>query len=604
MMRKSDQNQSTNLTIRDIFSQRVSSTADALALHYEVGGIWRSISWQEYGAQIDRFSRSLIALGVAPEDKIALIGHNTCDWFVADMAIMTTGLVTVPIYETSSREQIIYILQHSDAKILIMEDASYLERVLDVIDEVEGFQYLIVQSGHYDGEDGRVLTLSEFQKKSLEVTTEDLSLFCQVLTPETLATLIYTSGTTGPPKGVMLTHKNSVAAAINVDLFWAGQWDGHQKKSCSYLPLSHVAERVISLLAPLLDGRQIYLFPDMGKIMDNLKHACPTLWLGVPRVWEKMYEGVRDSRVKHSPLKKVLIDWALKTGLQYNTNSQHGKNNSFSTKLSHFIAKKLVIDKILKSLGLHEVVMSVTGGAPSRPEVADFFSSLGLWLLEVYGQTEGYGTTSMDANTHFKHGSCGKPFPLVDVKIADDGEILLKGDNVSPGYYKDAQLTAETFKDGWLNSGDLGRLDEEGYLWVTGRKKDIIITSGGKNISPQKIEHALSMMSIINYALLVGDGKKYLTALIDLNYEQTLSLFQEKLGNGNRDLSTDHPLLKEMLDDHISTVNGQFSRVEKVKKYIVLFDAISLENGLLTNTLKLKKNAVLERYRKEIETMY
>lgn len=224
MIHKCDQNLSMGQTIKDIFSQRISSTADETALHYEADGIWQSISWWEYGVQVDHFSRSLIALDVTIGDKIALIGHNTCDWFVADMAIMTTGLVTVPIYETSSRDQILYILQHSEAKILIMEDMSYLERVLDVINEVAGFQYIIVQNGHYNGEDGRILTISDFQKKSLEVTTEDLSLFAQAVTPEMLATLIYTSGTTGNPKAVMLTHKNSVAAAMNVYLFWIGQW--------------------------------------------------------------------------------------------------------------------------------------------------------------------------------------------------------------------------------------------------------------------------------------------------------------------------------------------------------------------------------------------
>lgn len=604
MIHKCDQNLSMGQTIKDIFSQRISSTADETALHYEADGIWQSISWWEYGVQVDHFSRSLIALDVTIGDKIALIGHNTCDWFVADMAIMTTGLVTVPIYETSSRDQILYILQHSEARILIMEDMSYLERVLDVINEVAGFQYIIVQNGHYNGEDGRILTISDFQKKSLEVTTEDLSLFAQAVTPEMLATLIYTSGTTGNPKAVMLTHKNSVAAAMNVYLFWIGQWDGCQKKSCSYLPLSHVAERVVSLLAPLLDGRQVYLFPDMTKIMDHLKHACPTLWLGVPRVWEKMYEGITDFRAQQSPVKKALIDWALKTGRHYNRNLQSGRSNSFYNKLSYYIAKKLVIDKILQSLGLHQVILSVTGGAPCRPEIANFFSSLGLWLLEVYGQTEGYGTTSLAAKANFKSGSCGVAFPQLEVKIADDGEILVKGDNVSPGYYKEAQLTAETFKDGWLYSGDLGRLDEDGHLWVTGRKKDIIITSGGKNITPQKIENALSEINIVNYALLVGDGKKYLTALIDLNYEKTVCFFQEKLSLGDQDITSDHPLLKEMLDDHILTVNGQFSRAEEVKKYIVLFDGITLENGLLTNTLKLKKQAVLERYRAKIETMY
>lgn len=604
MMWKTNQNLSANQTIKDIFFQRVSSTADEAALHYEVGGIWQFISWQEYGRQVDHFARSLIALDVTLGDKVALIGHNTRDWFVADMAIMTTGLVTVPIYETSSRDQILYILQHSEAKILVIEDASYLDRVLDVIDEVEGFQYLVIQNGHHEGEDRRILTSSDFQQKSHGVTTEDLNIFCQAVTPEMLATLIYTSGTTGHPKAVILTHKNAVAAAMNIYLFWAGQWDSCQKKSCSYLPLSHVAERVVSLLAPLLDGRQIYLFPDMAKIMDNLKHVRPTLWLGVPRVWEKMYEGITDFRAQQQPVKKSLIDWALKTGLRYNRNIQNGKNNSSYNKLSYFIAKKLVIDKILKSLGLDEVIISVTGGAPCRPEISDFFSSLGLWLLEVYGQTEGYGTTSMAAKDNFKNGSCGVAFSLLKVKIADDGEILVKGDNVSPGYYKEAQLTDETFKDGWLYSGDLGRLDEDGHLWVTGRKKDIIITSGGKNISPQKIENALSEMNIVNYALLVGDDKKYLTALIDLDYDKTLRFFQENFSLGDSEITSDHPALKEMLEEHISMVNGQFSRAEEVKKYIVFFDAISTENGLLTNTLKLKKQAVLERYSVEIETMY
>lgn len=595
-MKRNPQNTNNKQTISDLLYSRVTETPDEAAIYRHSGDSWKAVSWKDYHQHIELAARSLLGFGLSNGDKVAIMGRNTLDWFIADMGAITAGLASVPIYESSSSDQILYILNSSSAKVIILENAKYLDRVINIANRATSLQKIIVQNEEIS-ESELIESYKNFCANAKRISREEFEKEKSKSSPSTVATLIYTSGTTGLPKAVSLTHKNTVTAALNVNLMLDNEWNDSERKSCCYLPLSHVAERVVSLFSPLLDGRKVYIVSEMNEVMTAVKEVHPTIWLGVPRIWEKIYEGVMDHAKNLGGFQKKIFQWALKTGLNYNTEAQAGSTPSTLLTLKYGLSKKLVITPLLTSLGLEKVVISITGGAPSRPEITNFFSSLGLWLLEVYGQTECYGTTSLATNSDYKAGSCGKPFPLVDVKIASDGEILVRGDNVSPGYYNDPDSSREVFKNGWLHSGDLGRLDEEGYLWVTGRKKDIIITSGGKNITPSKIENYLCESELINYAVVVGDGKKYLTAILDLNRNKCKVLHSDEGNDPSKEISI-------LIEKHISLVNEKLSRVEQIKKSYLVYDEFTIESGLITNTMKLKRNSVLDYYRDPISHMY
>jgi long-chain acyl-CoA synthetase len=346
----------------------------------------------------------------------------------------------------------------------------------------------------------------------------------------------------------------------------------------------------------MLDRRTVYLCPDLDRILEDVREVRPTIWLAVPRVWEKMYEGVMVQLSGLAPRKRRLVEWALAAGQSWHAALQEGESHRLGlrARLKTALAERLVTRKLRAALGLDRTQIAITGGAPGRSEVAEFFRGLGLWLQEVYGQTEGYGTTSLSLHTEFRPGSCGRPFPLVDVRIAEDGEILVRGDNVSPGYLDDDELTAETFCDGWLHSGDLGRLDDDGFLWVEGRKKDIIITSGGKNITPSKIEQAIATLPLVSAAVVIGEGRKYLSAIIYVDH------------NLLEDADPDDPeaAVRAVLDSHLDNVNASLSRPEQIKKYLVRFEDIEQDTELLTVTMKVKRHRIMGKFREDIDQLY
>ncbi len=590
-------------TIRDIFLTRVCETPNNNAMCYEESGQWKTLSWQDYSERVDKFAKALIFQGVMSGDKVALIGSNTPDWFIADMAIMTMGATTVPVYATSSGEQIRYILNHSDSRIFVVEDVAYFQRIENLIDKIPQLERIVVVKGNAPPDRNVLMDLDTFLESGENTNDEKLEEIRSAITPDTPGTFIYTSGTTGPPKAVILTHKNSVAAARNV--YMTTRVGIKETISCSYLPLSHVAERCINLFATLLSGTTVYFMGGYEQFGEYLKEIRPTFWAGVPRVWEKLYEGVMNYRSSLKVREQRIIDWSLRIGREFNWRKYEGKRKSFVLRAEYAAARALVIKKILKAIGLDRVVINATGGAPTSKEILDFYMAIGLWLQDVYGQTEGHGTTSYNTKDAIRFGSAGRPFPLVQVRIAGDGEILVRGDSVSPGYYKDPELTKETFRDGWLYSGDLGYLDEDGFLWITGRKKDIIITSGGKNITPSKIETALMGLPLIEHAVVVGDGRKYLTALLTINEEEVKKITErEGTHVKHREDLLRLGVVKEKVERHVKEVNEKLSRVEQIKKYKILSEPFSIETGELTHILKIKRNVVQEKFAKEIEKLY
>ncbi len=630
-------------------------------------GVWQVLSWRDYQERVDGFARALIAAGVGRGDKVALMGANSPRWFIADMAVMSMGAVTVPVYANSSSEQMRYLLEHSEAKALLADEFEYFERIEGFLDELAQLRFSVLLQGNLKAQRAGLASLAEFLGAGESVEPAALESLRSRLVPEDPATFIYTSGTTGAPKAVIQTHKNHCAAARNVSAVLHTKTAAVDRVSCSYLPLSHVADRVTNMYSPLLEGNCVYFIDRLDAFAEYLREIRPVLWAGVPRIWEKLHEGVMLHRKSLSAAARKVFDWALAAGLAYQSALYARQRPSLPLRTRHWLARRLIIEKILRAIGLDRAEIAITGGAPTSRDVLDFFFAVGLWLRDVYGQTEGDGTTSIATAEQIRFGSAGKPFPYVKVKIAADGEILLAGDNVSPGYYKDEELSAKTFCGGWLYSGDLGHFDEDGFLWITGRKKDIIITSGGKNITPAKIEAALMAAPVIEHALVVGDGRKHLACLITIDEEAAaVALSGGTAGSaaapgcrtgpatmphtdpgyttpqGSRakpaivphadgdctappsqhresvaatrqhepsrkptldELAAD-PRLHELIEDQVAQVNAGLSRAEQLKKFTILPVHFSVAGGELTPILKMRRSRISEKYAAEIDRLY
>lgn len=596
--------------ISRLLEKRTNETPNRVYLRFrEQEEAWKEMTWGEYGKRIERLSRALIGYGIKVGGRVSIIGISSPDWFITDMSIMTIGATTVPIYFTSSAEQIKYILNHSEARILFVDDISYFQRIENSLKDIPGLEKIILIKGSVSEGKSILMDFNTFESMGSDITTEELRHRRDSVHEDMVATFIYTSGTTGDPKAVMLTQKNAYAAAESTakwEEFITKDKEVKQMKVPCFLTLAHVFDRCSSLLSPMLTGACVY-FADLSKAMDELRAIQPTMVVGLPRTWEKAYEQIMAYRDTMAEEEKKIFDWAIHIGMQYNTCLYEKKEIPLSLREEHDKAKTLVINKILDTLGfLKEAKHILTGGAVSSKEVIDFFFALGIWICQVYGQTEAHGIGSVETRDSMRFGSVGKPFAFTEIKIADDGEILVKSDTVSPGYYKDPKLTEETFKDDWLYSGDIGYIDDDGYLFITGRKKEIIITSGAKNITPAKIEASLMGLPLIEHAVVVGDGRKYLTALLTLSMEEGMNFTRKKAVEVKdyKDLFAIEGLEEELNKQIKEVVNKKLSRVEQIKKFKVLPEPLSVETGELTSLMKIRRHVVTEKHTKEIDEMY
>jgi long-chain acyl-CoA synthetase len=450
-----------------------------------------------------------------------------------------------------------------------------------------------------DSRDPRVIGFDAFLATGKAVDTERLDQRIASLEPGGLASLIYTSGTTGPPKGVMLSHDNlAFTASLAQELAGAGASDC----SLSYLPLSHIAEQMFTIHGSITMGGSVYFAESLEKVPENLKEVQPTLFFGVPRIWEKFHAKVSGGIANAKGPKRRLVEWARRVGLRVSQLRMKGREPVGLLALEYKAAKRLVFDKLKPAMGLGRARFCVSGAAPIAKEVLEFFASLDVVILEVYGQSEDCGPTSCNLVGRTKLGTVGPPAAGVTVKIADDGEILVRGRNVFLGYMKDPEATREVLVDGWLHSGDLGALDEDGFLTITGRKKDILITAGGKNIAPKNLEADLKNHPLVSEAVVIGDRRKYLTALVTLDPE-ALEAFGRTHGLGPAELHQ-HPSVRASIQATVDEINKDLARVETIKRFTILSRALSIESGELTPTLKVKRKVVSEHFASEIEAMY
>jgi long-chain acyl-CoA synthetase len=587
------------------------------ALAWKDGDAWQRLSWAGYRQQVAEVAMGLAALGVGRGDFVAIMARNRPEHLIADLGVVHAGATPVSLYNTLAPEQIAYIASHCEAKVAVVEDRGFLERFEKVREQLPGLQRVVLLTGADDTTttttttttDGWVLSWERLRAVGRDALAADRDAFeagWNRVQPEDAATLIYTSGTTGPPKGVVITHRNALWTAASVER----NWDEPATPGTaylSYLPLAHSFERLSGHYACLWSSQQVHFCPEILEVMRYLSEVRPVTFVAVPRLWEKAHAGVTAAlSAEPNERRRKLVARALEVGRRAVRLEQEGKPVPAGLRLQRALFDRLVFSKIRARLGLDNCRAAVSGAAPISGEVLEFFLAIGLPMAEGYGLTENTAGATLNPVGRTRVGTVGKPLPGVEVSLADDGEILIRGGNVTAGYYKEPEQTAETFDaDGWLHTGDVGRLDPDGFVRVVDRKRELIVTAGGKNISPANLEALLKRHPLIGQACAIGDRRPFVSALIVLDPE-AVSAWAGKHGlasTGLADLAGDEHVLAEV-GRAVDDANQHVSQVERIKKFVVLPTDWTTDSGELTPKLSLKRRVIVERYAAEIESMY
>ena len=584
-------------TVIDILERTAREHGERPGMRFKRAGSWETITWTEYRDGVMQVARGLIGQGLEPGQGVVIMGFNRPEWFLADIGAIAAQGVPAGIYTTCTAEQCQYVAANCNAAVAVVEDASYLEKLMAVWDRLPELRTIVLMEG--SSEHDKVLSWDEFLESSAKVPEDRLEERIAAQQPDDLCTLIYTSGTTGPPKGVMLSHHN---------IIWIGEQVkktfgiGRTESMLSYLPLSHIAEQVISLHGPMAGGACSWFAESLEKLGENLREVRPHFFFGVPRVWEKIQAGIEAAGAQNPPLKKKIAAWARRQGLAGGYADQQG-----AKKPALFgLADKLVFSKVRAKLGLDRARLCITSAAPISLHTLEFFLSLGIPILEVYGMSECTGPATFSEPHRYRTGKAGYAISGTDLKIASDGEIWMRGPHVFLGYYRNPEATAETVdKDGWLHSGDIGELDEEGFLRVTDRKKELIITSGGKNVAPQLVEAQLKTIKGVALAAVIGDRRNYLSAILTLDPE-IVHQQAAVLGSPAEDAeaAAKCPVFRKFFESEVERVNEKLASFEGIKRFMVLPEPFSIEGGELTPTMKLKRRVVNEKYAREIDELY
>jgi len=584
-------------TVLHLFEKAVAAHGGRPALRFRRGETIETTTWTQYGDAVRRAARGLIALGVAPGDGVVILASNRPEWFVADLAAMAAGGLPAGIYATSTAEQCRYIADHAGATVAVVETREHLERFLEVRASLPRLRAIVTME-EGTAADG-VVPWTGLLERGAGIDEGALEARLGAVRPEDPCTLIYTSGTTGPPKAVALTHRNVTFIASSVPaLFGVGPDD----RLISYLPLSHIAEQAVSLYLSMTSGACVHFAPRLERLAEELQAVRPDVFLGVPRVWEKIQAGVEAAGARRSPLERRISAWARRVGLAAGYARQRGGRVPWTYPL----AKRLVFSKVRRALGLDAARLCVVSAAPIARETLEFFLSLDIPILEIYGMSECTGPATLSRPGAYRTGSAGRAWPGTELRIAGDGEVLIRGPHVFRGYYRDDEATREAVDaEGWLHSGDLGEIDADGYLRITDRKKELIITAGGKNIAPQVIEGRLRQIPAVSQAVAYGDRRPYLVALLTLDPARVVAE-AERAGSPARsaDEAALCPVFRRRIEAAVEDVNQGLARYEQVKRFAILSRELRVEEDELTATLKLKRRVIHERYRDEIEALY
>ncbi|MCB8942835.1 MAG: long-chain fatty acid--CoA ligase [Ardenticatenaceae bacterium] len=574
---------------------------NAPAYYTKIGAAWVPTPWHEFLNQVRQAARALITLGLEPGGAACILGFNRPEWVIFDLAAMLAGGVPAGIYTTNSPQECKYIIEHSQSSVVLVENEHQWQKIKAVRDDIATLKHIVLMQGT-NIDDSMTLSWENFMAEGNKTSEEKVDARLNSLQLDQLATLIYTSGTTGPPKGVMLSHGNLAWTAQSaVPLFDLRPTDS----VLSYLPLSHIAEQMFTIHASVTVGFQVYYaqYPPQDHLNSNFREVQPTLVFGVPRIWERFASGVQDKLALSTGIKAKIANWAQDVGKRGAQVRHQGKELSGLLGFQHNLAEKLVFSTVKEGLGLTQARICITAAAPIAPEIVDFFNTFNIPLCELYGQSEDCGPTTTNLPNANKIGSVGRIWPGVEVKLGEDGEILVKGPNVFQGYYKDPAATESDLVNDWLHSGDLGEFDADGYLKIVGRKKEIIITSGGKNIAPKNIEAALKNIDLVSQAVVIGEQRRFLTALITLNPEAA-QRFAEAHNLEGKTIHQHPMLIAHMQKEIDEKVNTHFARVEQVRGFKVLPRDFTVEDGELTPTLKIKRRIINENFADEIESLY
>ncbi|MBU0515128.1 MAG: long-chain fatty acid--CoA ligase [Proteobacteria bacterium] len=594
-------------TVPKLFFDRVARYGDRVALRKKHLGLWNKISWREYGRMVSRVGQGLLALGLEPGDRVAIIGDSRPEWLYADLGNLSVRGVSVGVYTTNSAHEVQYVLAHSGARFFFVEDEEQLDKVLQTRDQLPDLEKVIVMdmTGLKSFLDSMVISFEELLRLGKDFGDRHPDIFEQRLArtrSDDVATFVYTSGTTGPPKAALLSHQNvlsnSRSFARHVPAF-------DTDVVLSYLPLCHIGERTISVYHAINMGFTVFFAESPDTVPENLREISPTFFFGVPRIWEKFHSAINIGVQNASWFKRQIYGMALGIGHKAARKRLDRRRPPLWLRVLDGLASVVVFRKIKKLLGIDRARFALSGAAPISPGVLEYFHAIGVNIRESYGLTESAALISMHTGDDIRLGTCGRALPGVEIKIADDGEILVRGDNVFQGYYRDEVNTRATLIDGWLNTGDSGELGADGHLRITGRKKDVIITSGGKNITPQYIENLLKFSPYIIDAVVIGDGRKYLTAIIVAEEENLIEYAQTNRipFTTYRSLTQTKEII-QLIDGEVQKVNRELSRVEQVKKFALTDKVLDQEDDELTPTLKVKRQKVIEAYKDVIDGMY
>jgi long-chain acyl-CoA synthetase len=589
-------------TIVALWADRCRKYGDRVCHREKKLGIWQAHSWNDYYAAAKKIGLALLELGVQKGEPVLILSEDRKEWVYCDIAAAAIGAVPSGVYTTDSAGQLAYLANDSGARVVFVENDEQLDKWLEARGDMPGVEHVIVfdREGLATFSHEKVMFLDELYAKGAAVAHQDgFEEALYAVTPDDPRMLIYTSGTTGPPKGAILTHRNMIFQLV------AGEqmldFEETDEQLC-FLPLCHVLERLVSVDAPIANGSTVNFAESPETVFENLQEVNPDTFAGVPRIWEKIYSRVMIMRAEAGPVGARSFDLALYLGNRY----AQAENPTLGQKLGKVVAEVLVLRNLRRMLGFANARRVTSGAAPISPELIDWFAAIGVPLVEGFGMTETAGVATVNTVDDNHIGTVGKPLPGCELRIDDNGELLVGGPLVFKGYWNKPEKTAETLtEDGWLRTGDIGRIDNHGCLTITGRMKDVIITAGGKNITPAEIESKLKFSPYISDAVVIGDKRKYLTCLIMIDQENVEKFAQDRQVPFSDFASlTRAPEVRELIAGVVAETNKQFAQVEQLKDFRLIDILLTAEDEELTPTMKLKRNFVETRHKALIDEMY
>ena len=579
---------------------------DRCAIREKWRGLWRETTWSEYLHRCLGFAEALKLKGVGPGDRVAIISDNRPEWLYADIGTQCLGAIAAGVYTTNPAEDVVWTLNHCRARVVVCEDQEQVDKIVDSAEALPHLQHIVVieTAGTGSYEDPRLSRWEDFCRPGLEaaakLSAQEIEQQLEALDAEQDSILIYTSGTTAKPKGVLL----SARACLSLSTVYLDELGGDEHDTLlSYLPLCHVAEKIFTEFTPLTTGAIVHFGESLDTVRQDLVQVSPSIFLGVPRIWEKLHAGVEVAIRNTTPLKRRLFYWAMAQGRAH---FEAGKRAGFALKAKRMLADWLVLRALRERLGLGRCRQPVSGAAPIAPELLQWFHWIGVPILEGWGMSETCGISHINRPDAFRLGTVGQASPGVECRLTEDGEVLVRGPQLFSGYLDNPEATAEALdEDGWLHTGDLGTVDEDGYLKIVGRKKEILITAGGKNLSPAKIENTLKTSPYIKEVAAVGDAKPFISALIQIDGDMVGDWASRRgLAYTSFEDLSGKPEVVKLIDDELRRLNEQLARVEQVRSFRLLPKELHQDDGEVTATQKLKRNVVYAKFAGLIDEMY